>query len=178
MLWRWSMAETRITPPAEIMTRKNRRRFTDQEAYAILTDYVESSMGYRSMQRKWKITQPFLTDLISGKGHADAEYPDFAEMRRKAQAKAAERSLKRTRKVSLRFPDPTKTHFEIDMNSFKSVNGALVVLIPVWEKLRDEQIDDGVEVAYADVSSTNAVAVYVPQMVEIELPRVSLVGVK
>lgn len=113
----------KVTKPAKPLLFKRRREFTPNEMFAILKAYNNAGGSYRSVERDCNISQPTLKDLISGKGRPelDAEYPGFAEERQKAQLKAATWSLRLRKIVGFRAPDHTKTRFEADWDSLKSV---------------------------------------------------------
>jgi hypothetical protein len=134
----------KVTKPTEPLLFKRRREFTPNEMFAMLNAYNKADGSYRSVARDCNVSQPTLKDLISGKGRPelDAEYPGFAEERQKAQAKAAGWSLRLRKNLGFRTSDPTKTRFETDWDSFKSVAALKSIVDSRYKQLAEAGVNN------------------------------------
>jgi hypothetical protein len=125
------------------LTHKTQRKLTDEQVRSLLSDYVNSETTYyKALSEKFGIAQRTVGQIVRGLTYR--EVPGIAELRKKAQQKAGRRNATFCSAQALRVPDPSKDVIEVDRNSIKSINEAMLHLQSVLSQLTGSVGEDGV----------------------------------
>lgn len=133
------MADVKVAAPVlRVMTTKRLRGLTPALAEAMLTDYLETGIGYRGLSAKYNVSQPLIVRFIQGSTYRDWNWPIIADLRLKAQAKAAARSALHSKALGVRVPAAALPYVSYNPRSVQSLDEAITQLATVRSSLLKE----------------------------------------
>jgi hypothetical protein len=118
----------------KINTRRAQRKLTNDQVHDLLYDYVHTSADQRQLAVKYGVHYITVSNIIRERVYKDIRGIDL--LRYQAQQKAIKNKMGRGRRVNELFePEPARTPIYIDLASFESVDGAILMLEPIRERL-------------------------------------------
>ena len=109
-----------------ILTHKSQRKLTNSQVRSLLTEYVETDTTYKALAERYGIAVHTVSQIVRGLSYR--ELSSIADLRKRAQEKAATRFARYSNAQAMRVPDPAQTVVEVDFNSVESIDAAILRL--------------------------------------------------
>ena len=115
------------------LTHRPQRKLTDKQVKLLLTAYVHTDTTYAALSEQYGLGENAISRIVRNLSYLDV--PGVADLRNRAQAKAAARYRKYSCAEILRGPDPSKVKIEVDPHSIESIDAAIVHLKAIRREL-------------------------------------------